>query len=69
MARLRRLEHHRFVGLRDLSTVFDTDDAEQRAALVERAGGSDPVAVLPVVTFAPDTLAEAANRGYRPPSS
>lgn len=69
MARLRRLEHHRFVGLRDLLTVFDTDDPEQRAALVERAGAADPVAVLPVVTFAPDTLAEAASRGYRSPRS
>ncbi len=69
MTRLRRLEHHRFVGVRDVLTVFDTDDPEQRAALVERAGAADPVAVLPLVTFAPDTLAEAANRGYRPPPS
>jgi hypothetical protein len=66
MARLRRLELHRYVGLRGTGVVFDTDDAAQAAALVARAGGADPVAVLPVVTFAPDTLNEAASRGYRP---
>jgi hypothetical protein len=66
MSRLRRLELHRFVGLRGTGVVFDTDDANQLAALVERAAGGDPVAVLPIVTFAPDSLVEAANRGYRP---
>ena len=65
MSRLRRLELHRYVGLRGTGIVFDTDDADQTAALVERAAGGDPVAVLPIVTFAPDSLAEAANRGYR----
>lgn len=69
MTRLRRLESHRFVALRDRRIVFDTDDPGQAAELRSRAGGADPVAVLPLVTFAPDTLAEAANRGYRPPST
>lgn len=69
MTRLRRMERHRFVALRDRRIVFDTDDPEQAAVLRDRAGGADPVAVLPLVTFAPDTLAEAANRGYRAPSS
>lgn len=65
MSRLRRLELHRFVGLRGTGVVYDTDDADQSAALTARAAGSDPVAVLPIVTFAPDSLAEAASRGYR----
>jgi hypothetical protein len=67
MARLRRLEHHRFVGLRDTRIVYDTDDSAQAAQLVARAGTDDVTAVLPVVTFGPDTIAEARNRGYRSP--
>lgn len=68
MPRLHRLEHHRFVGLRDSLTVFDTDDAEQVALLLSRAATADVVGSLPVVTFGPDTLAEARSRGYRPPA-
>jgi hypothetical protein len=68
MPRLRRLELHRFVGLRDSLVVFDTDDVEQAAELAARAGTDDVVSSLPVVTFGPDTLAEARNRGYRPPA-
>lgn len=68
MARLRRLEHHRFVGLRDTRVVYDTDDAAQAAQLLARAGSDDVTAALPVVTFGPDTIAEARNRGYRPPA-
>lgn len=67
MSRLRRLELHRFVGLRGTGIVFDTDDEQQSIALRARAAGADPVAVLPIVTFAPDSLVEAANRGYRLP--
>ena len=67
MPRLRRLELHRFVGLRDSLVVYDTDDVEQAAQLAARAGTDDVVSSLPVVTFGPDTLAEARNRGYRPP--
>ena len=68
MPRLRRLESHRYVGLRDTRRVYDTDDPAQAAALLELAGGDDVVGRLPVATFAPDDLAEARNRGYRPPS-
>lgn len=69
MSRLRRLEHHRFVGLRDSRVVYDTDDAAQAAQLLARAGTEDVTVVLPVVTFGPDTLVEARNRGYRPPAA
>jgi len=48
--------------------VYDTDDVEQAAQLAARAGTDDVVSSLPVVTFGPDTLAEARNRGYRPPA-
>ncbi len=66
MSRIRRLEHHQFVGLRDTLALYDTDDPDQCALLRGLAGGAEVVAVLPVVTFAPDTAAEARSRGYRP---
>ncbi len=69
MTRLRRLEHHRFVGVRDSLTVYDTDDPAQTALLVELAQGGDVASAVSVVTFGPDTLAEARNRGYRPPAA
>ncbi len=66
MSRLRRFEHHRFVGLRDSMTVFDTDDVAQAAVLSALFAERDPAQRLAVSTFGPDTLAEARNRGFRP---
>lgn len=66
MPRLRHFEHHRFVGLRDTMLVFDTDDsdqAERAADLIVSGGALDRLAVS---TFAPDSLVEARNRGFRP---
>lgn len=63
MARLPRFEQHRFVGFRDSMIVFDTDDAAQAGRAVPLLAAADR---LGVSTFAPDTLAEARNRGFRP---
>lgn len=66
MARLSRFEEYRYIGLRDEMRAYDCDDdfeferVEQRMAS-ERLRERDLVQ-----TFAPDTLAEAANRGFRP---
>lgn len=65
MPRIRHFDHHRFIGLRDTMLVFDTDDPDQ-ANLAEELVGSGALARLAVSTFAPDTLVEARNRGYRP---
>ena len=65
--RLRRFEHHRFVGLRDSMTVYDTDDVDQAASL--SAILPEALERLAVTTFGPDTLAEARNRGFRPLSA
>jgi hypothetical protein len=67
MARLRRFESYRFLGRRDLMRVYDTEDPVQAAEL--EAGLSDLVRANLIQTFAPDTLPEAANRGFRPASS
>ena len=63
MARLRRFEDHRFVGTRDTMKVYDCDDEAQFAALEERSDDLEGRNLFQ--TFGPDTLVEAANRGFR----
>ncbi len=66
MARLRQFPEHRYVGTRDDMVVYDCDDDAQFAALSERVAGEDLVQRKLVQAFAPDTLPEARNRGFRP---
>jgi hypothetical protein len=58
------IEHHRYVGDKRTQVVYDTEllgtDDDTTAAI------SDIVATAQFAMFGPDTLAEAANRGYRP---
>jgi hypothetical protein len=54
-----RFEHHRFVGDKRTQLVYDVDeweDAEVIRAFVDLGTG---------IGFAPDSIAEARNRGYR----
>jgi hypothetical protein len=53
-----RFEHHRFVGDKRRQLVYDLDSWED-AAVVEEF-----VNLGVGIGFAPDTLAEARNRGY-----
>ena len=48
--------------------VYDCDDDEQYVALSERVENDDLVRRLLVQSFAPDTAAEARNRGFRQPA-
>lgn len=66
MGRLRRFPDQRFVGSRDNMVVYDCDDDTQFAVLRERAEADDLVGCALLQSFAPDTLAEARNRGFRP---
>lgn len=66
MARLRRLEHARHVGLRDTMLVYDQDDPRQAAELERRVAADGLIDRTLVQTFAPDTIVEACNRGFRP---
>ncbi|MFQ5947728.1 MAG: hypothetical protein ACE5KX_02560 [Acidimicrobiia bacterium] len=66
MGRLRSFEGHRFVGTRDDMVVYDCDDESDFAELERRVGREDLVGRKLVSAFAPDTLAEARNRGFRP---
>lgn len=66
MARVKRFEDHRLIGLRDTMVVYDCDDLAQFQVLEERVESDDLVGRTMVQTFAPDTPSEAANRGFRP---
>lgn len=46
--------------------VYDCDDEDQYAELSARIDHDDLVDHLLVQSFAPDSLAEARNRGFRP---
>lgn len=66
MGRLPRFDEHRFVGTRDDMVVYDCDSADDVAALEQRVGSDDLLKRNLLQTFAPDTVAEARNRGFRP---
>ncbi len=66
MSRLRRFEDHRFVGTKDDMIVYDCDDPDQLSALEQRVENHELLSRNLLAAFAPDTLLEARNRGYRP---
>lgn len=66
MARLARFEEHRFVGTRDDMRVYDCDNDEQFHELSERVADEDLLDKKLLQTFAPDSIADAKNRGFRP---
>lgn len=67
MAKPVMLEHHRYVGDKRSQIVYDMEliDSDERV----RKAVADIVAHAEFLVFGPDTLAEAANRGYRPDRS
>jgi len=67
MGRLARFGGHRYVATRDDMMVYDCDDDAQFAALRERTEGGELLDAKVLASFAPDTLAEARNRGFHPP--
>jgi len=64
VGRLSRFSDHRFIGLRDTMVVYDCDDSDQFALLEAQAEDLDGLNLIS--TFAPDSEAEARNRGFRP---
>jgi hypothetical protein len=65
MARLRRFPDYRIVGRRDQMVAFDCDDPAQFAQLQGAVDESRLDMNNLLQAFAPDTLAEARNRGFR----
>ncbi len=61
MSRPPQFEEHRYLGDKRTQVVHDLDDPDLDPAVIEEL-----IAAETFVCFAPDTLAEARNRGYRP---
>lgn len=59
MARPTKFEHHRFVGDKRSQVVYDLDTAP--ADLIDEL-----MEARTYLSFGPDTLTEARNRGYKP---
>lgn len=66
MGRLRRFPDRRFIGRRDQMIAFDCDDLSQFEQLDVAEKDLDLTENNQLQSFAPDTLAEARNRGFRP---
>ncbi len=66
MGRLKRFDEFRFVGDRRTMVAYDCDDDAQLAELVELVERDDLMGRGLLQSFAPDTEAEARNRGFRP---
>ncbi len=59
MARLKGFEDHRYVGDKRTQIVYDVDEFDDQDRLNELLASEQ------FICFAPDSLAEARNRGYR----
>jgi len=59
MEALRQFPEHRFIGDKRSQIVYDLQTEANQAALAELVESEQ------FICFAPDTLAEARNRGYR----
>lgn len=66
MSRLPRFENYRFVGIRDTMWVYDCDDTDQFEELEDRVTTERLVGLKLLQAFAPDTVDEARNRGFKP---
>lgn len=65
MGRLRRFPGYRIVGRRDQMVAFDCDDETQFALLQEAVNDGELDMKNLLQAFAPDTMVEARNRGFR----
>jgi hypothetical protein len=66
MSRLARFERYRFIGDRTTMRVYDCDDSDQYETIEAAVVGGAMTQSLQMQSFAPDTLEEARNRGFRP---
>ncbi len=61
MQRPGKFEHNQYVGDKRTQVVYDVDAlTDDQAHLIEELMGAETF-----ISFGPDTLAEARNRGYR----
>jgi hypothetical protein len=62
-----RFEHFRYLGDKRSLVVYDMDLIDTDEEVAERV--ADIMAAQTFLSFGPDTLAEARNRGYHPHAS
>jgi hypothetical protein len=67
MSRLGRFEDYRFIGVRDTMVVYDCDDDDQYSELEKRVVTEELFRRTLLQAFSPDSVEEAANRGYSTP--
>jgi hypothetical protein len=60
MSRPIRFEHHRFVGDKRSQVVYDLDASDVDEGVIDEL-----MQAQTYISFGPDRLAEARNRGYR----
>ena len=66
MSRLPRFEAYRFIGTRDTMRFYDCDEVAQFEDLEARVAEDGLLERKLLQSFAPDTIDEARNRGFRP---
>lgn len=68
MQRPTKYEHSRWIGDRRTQTVYDVDNIDDPTIIDElmKTGDVDGLNGVAYTCFAPDNLAEARNRGYKP---
>ncbi len=66
MARLSKFENYRFIGNRKNMKVYDCDDEDQFSKLQDLIKKNDLILYNLLQSFAPDTISEAKNRGFKP---
>lgn len=59
MDRPGKFEHHRYLGDKRTQVVYDLDEVRDQSVIDELMASEQ------YLSFGPDTLAEARNRGYR----
>ena len=65
MSRLARFEEYRYIGTRDTMRVYDCDDDREYEELSRRVVEEGLMGRNLLQSFAPDTLDEARNRGFK----
>jgi hypothetical protein len=65
VSRLPRFDDYRYIGTRDDMRVYDCDDLDEFEQLRQRVDDEDLLGHNLLQSFAPDTLEEAENRGFR----
>ena len=65
MGRISKFENYRLLGNRNNMRVYDCDNQEEYSELENLINNKDLISNNSIQCFAPDTIAEAKNRGFK----